>query len=223
VGVAVILFTALVKFVLFPLSKKAVQTQLGLRAIEPELNALKEKYKDNREKQASGMLALYKENGINPFSGILLMFIQLPIILALYFIFLNGGLPSVDLSLLYPFVKGVFASVPEQVNMHFLGFFDISKPHLILAVLAGLGQFVQVRFSLPKVAKVEKPTFKDDMAQSINMQMRYILPVFIFFISLKVSGAVALYWITGNIFTIGQELYLKKTVKKDFKVQSSKA
>jgi YidC/Oxa1 family membrane protein insertase len=215
VGIAVILFTALVKFVLFPLSKKAVITQLRLRQVEPQLAELKVKYKDNREKQAVEMMALYRNNGINPFSGIILVIIQIPIIFALYFIFLKGGLPSIDLNLLYSFVKESVAKITDPINMHFLGLLDISRPQWSLALLAGITQFIQVQLSLPKVEKVEKPTFKDDMARSLNVQMRYILPVFITIVAFNISGAVALYWITGNIFTIGQELYLKKTVRKE--------
>lgn len=214
VGTAVILFTLLVKFVLFPLSKKAVKTQLRLREVEPQLNALKEKYKDNREKQALEMLALYKNNGINPFSGILLAFIQLPIVFALYYIFLKGGLPEVNVNLLYSFVRDAFVHISSPLNMHFLGYFDISKPQWILATIAGIGQFVQIQLSIPKLAKVEKPTFKDDLAQNMNTSIRYVLPVFIFIISLTLSGAVALYFIAGSVFTIAQELYLKKTLKK---------
>ncbi len=209
VGVAVILFTLFIKFILFPLSRKAVQTQLKLREIEPQLAKLKETYKDNREAQAREMMALYAKNNINPFSGILLVLFQFPIIIALYFIFLKGGLPNVDVSLLYPYVKGVFEGLTTPINMHFFGFLDISKPHVTLAVLAGLSQFAQIRLSLPKVEKVANPTFKDDMAQSINLQMRYVLPVFIGIVALNISGAVSLYWITGNLFTIAQELYLK--------------
>jgi len=214
IGIAVILFTFLVKLVLFPLSKKAVQTQLRLREVEPQLKVMKEKYKDNREKQATEMLALYKRNGINPFSGIFLALIQLPIVLALYYIFLNGGLPVVDVSLLYSFVKEVFTAVSVPPNIHFLGFLDVSRPQIILAILAGIGQFIQIQLSIPKIAKVEKPTFKDDLAQNMNTSVRYVLPVFILIISLTLSGAVALYFIAGSIFTIGQELYLKKSLKK---------
>jgi YidC/Oxa1 family membrane protein insertase len=223
VGVAVILFTALVKFILFPLSKKAVQTQLKLRQIEPEMTAMKAKYKDNREKQAQEMLALYRVNGINPFSGILLVIIQIPIIFALYFIFLKGGLPSIDLNLLYPYVKEAVGRITDPINMHLLGFLDISRPQWALALLAGISQFVQVQLSLPKVEKVENPTFKDDMARSLNVQMRYILPIFITVVAWNISGAVALYWITGNLFTIGQELYLKRSNKKEAIAPASKA
>jgi YidC/Oxa1 family membrane protein insertase len=215
VGIAVILFTFLVKFVLFPLSKVAVRTQLKLREVEPQLNLLKEKYKDNREKQAVEMLALYKTNGINPFSGILLALIQFPIVIALYYVFFKGGLPVVDINLLYPYVKGVFMNVTQPINVNFLNFLDVSKPQVILAILAGIGQFVQIQLSIPKLAKVENPGFKDDLAQNMNTSIRYVLPVFILIISLKLSGALALYFIAGSIFTIGQELYLKKTLKKN--------
>ena len=214
VGIAVILFTFLVKLVLFPLSKIAVRTQLKLREVEPQLNLIKEKYKDNREKHAVEMMALYKKNGINPFSGILLALIQFPIVIALYSLFLRGGLPNVDVSILYSFVKGIFVTISTPLNMHFLGFLDVSKPQIMLAIIAGIGQFIQIQLSIPKIAKVENPGFKDDLAQNMNTSIRYVLPVFILIISLKLSGAVALYFVAGSIFTIGQELYLKKTLKK---------
>lgn len=223
VGVAVILFTIIVKLILFPLSKQAVHTQMKLRQVEPELAKLRERNKDDKEKQAREMMAFYKNNGINPFSGFFLLLLQIPIIFALYFIFFKGGLPIVDTELLYSFVANAFSTVIEPINMHFLGFLDISRPQFILALLAGISQFAQVHYSVPAYVKVEKPTFKDDMMRSMNVQMRYVLPVFIFIISLNLSGAVALYWITSNLFTIGQELYMRKTIKKEPTVLAPKA
>lgn len=220
VGVAVIIFTLIIRLILFPLSKGAVRTQMKLKQAEPELTRIKELYKNDREKQAKEMIALYRQYGINPFASFLLVLIQLPIILALYFIFLNGGLPSVDTSLLYSFVHA-----PSFIDINFLGFLDMSKPQVFLGILAGISQFAQVQFSIPPVKKVDNPTFKDDLARSMNIQMRYILPLFIFLISFTVSGAVTLYWITGNIFTIGQELYMRRVIKKegDSKALVSKA
>ncbi len=215
IGVAVILFTAFVKLLLFPLSKKAVVTQMKLKEIAPELDRLKEKNKNNKEAQAKEMMLLYKNNKINPFSGLLLAIIQIPIILALYFIFLKGGFNSIDTSILYSFVK-----IPEFVTTHFLGLLDVSKPQLILGIIAGVSQYIQVQYSVPAIKKVENPGFKDDLARSMNVQMRYVLPFFVFLISFRVSGAVALYWITGNLFTIGQELYMRKHLEKN-KVTSS--
>ena len=186
--------------------------------MEPELNKIKEKYKDNKEEQAKETMALYRKKGINPLSSFFLVLIQAPIIFALYFIFLRGGLPHIDISLLYSFVKNTSLNIIP--NMHFLGLFDVSKPQIILGALAGISQFIQVQFSIPPIKKVENPGFKDDLAQSMNVQMRYILPVFIFLISLKLSGAVTLYWITGNIFTIAQEMYMRKVIKKESFLQS---
>lgn len=208
VGIAVILFTALIKLILFPLSKSSVVTQFKMKALEPELKAIKEKYKDNKEEQAKRTMAFYRENKINPFSSFFLGIIQIPIILALYFIFLRGGLPTVNPSLLYSYVHA-----PTGINMQFLGLINIAKSSIILGAIAAITQFFQARLSIPPVAKKTdgtKNTFGEDLTQSMNIQMKYILPVIIFLFSLKVSGAVALYWITGNLFTIGQEIYLRK-------------
>lgn len=210
IGFAVILFTCIVKLILFPLSKSSVKTQIKMRQLQPELNKLQEQYKDNKEMQARKMMEFYKENDLNPFAGIFTMLIQLPIILALAFIFYRGGLPNVNADLLYSFVH-----VPDMVNTFFLGLIDISKRSIVLGILAGISQFFSVRLSVPPhTPSSDTPNFKDDLAKSMNMQMRYVMPAFVFFISLGVSGAVALYWITSNLFTIGQELYFRRTLKK---------
>ena len=125
-GVAVIIFTILVKLALFPISKKAVRTQLLMKEIQKDIEEIKKKSGGNKQEEAQKTMALYKEKGINPFSGIFLMLIQLPIIFALYFIFWKGGLPIVDSSLLYSFIP-----VPTAVNMHFLGFLDITKTSIV--------------------------------------------------------------------------------------------
>ena len=89
------------------------------------------------------------------------------------------------------------------------------------SIFAGLAQFVQIRLSVPAYTPPanpsKNPSFSDDLAKSMNVQMRYVMPVIMFFVCLSVSGAVALYWITGSIFTIGQELYFRKNIKKEEK------
>lgn len=215
-GVAIIILTIIVKLILFPLSKKAVVTQLKMKRVEPELNALKEKHKDDRQELARQTMALYKKEGLNPFLGIFLLFIQLPVIFALYKVFLSSGLPSVNTGLLYGFV-----AVPAAINIQFLGFFDIVGKSLILALIAGITTYIQIRLSMPIAPKKttstpSKASFKEDLARSMNIQMRYIFPVLAFFISWSISGAIALYWITSNLFTIGQELVLRRTVKSKY-------
>lgn len=212
VGMAVIIFTVVVKLVLFPLTKSSVITQAKMKRLEPELAALRAKYEKDKQEQARQVMAFYKQNNINPFSGIWLLLIQTPIILSLYYIFLRGGLPTINAGLLYSFVHA-----PASVSMQFLGM-DIGKPSIILGVIAGISQFFQIRLSVPAYKKPENDTpatFKNDLARSMNVQFRYILPIFIFIIALKVSGAVALYWITSNLFIIGQELVVRKKFKKN--------
>ena len=147
-GVAIIIFTIIVKFILYPLSKKAVITQFRMKQIAPELEEVKERYKDNQQEQAVQTMNLYKKNGINPFVSVLLLFIQLPIIFALYFVFLKSGWPQVDTELLYSFVR-----VPGEISVYFLGIIDVSAKSWVLAIAAAVTNFFQVRFSMPPLAE----------------------------------------------------------------------
>jgi YidC/Oxa1 family membrane protein insertase len=209
-GIAVILFTLIIKVILFPLSKKFISTQLAMKEIQPEVNALKEKYKDDKQEQARKMMELYKIKGVNPFSGIVLILIQIPILLALYRVF-NSGLPAVNAAELYSLV-----SVPASVNMLFLGLFDISvKKNIILAALVAVSQFFQARFLISGRGAPQGPagSFESDFARSMNVQTQYVLPLFIGFISYNLSGALAIYWVTSNLFAIGQEVYMRRLRK----------
>lgn len=218
-GLATIIFTCLVKFILFPISKQATKTQILMKALEPELAELKKKYGANREEFARKTLDFYKKNNLNPFASLFLILIQLPIIIGLFWMFSRGGFPVINTDLLYSFVP-----TPQSINTNFLGLIDITKVSVILGVIAGLAQFVQIRLSVPayapseetkkKIASGQKVDLSEEFAKNMNMQMRYVMPVFMFIICLTVSGAVALYWITGSVFTIAQELYFRKTIKK---------
>jgi YidC/Oxa1 family membrane protein insertase len=218
VGLAVIALTILVKFILFPLSIKATKTQIAMRAIEPELKTLKETVKDKQE-QARQMMALYKDRGIKPFSSILLIFVQLPIILGLYWVFFRGGLPEVNIDIVYAFIP-----VPDLVNMQFLGLIDMASKSIPLALLAGITQFIQARLSLPPLTvRQEGDGFKEDLARSFHIQMRYVLPVVIAVIAYMISAAVALYWAISNIFTIGQEIFVRRKYKRPAELEANNA
>src|ERR1041385_5619335 len=104
VGIAIIIFTIIVKLILFPLSRKSARTQVLMRRYQGELAAIKEKNKGDRQKEAEATMQFYREKKINPFSGIVLLLIQFPILIALYWVFLKGGLPTVHPEILYPFI-----------------------------------------------------------------------------------------------------------------------
>lgn len=210
VGVAIVLLTVIVRGVLLPLSHKSVTSQAKMRSLAPVLEKLKEKHKDDKQEQARKTMELYKEHGINPFSGCLLVLVQLPIIFALYFVFFKG-LPNLNAEHLYSFVH-----LPSAVSMMFLGVL-LSKKSLIFAVFAAVTQYYQIKLSIPPMApagKGAKPSFKDDFARSFNVQMRYMLPVIVFGISYSISAAVALYWTTSNLFSIAHELYVKRKAEE---------
>ncbi len=212
IGFAVIILTILVKVVLFPLSKKSIQTQLIMKDIEKPLKEIREKYKDNPQEQAQRTMAMYRDSGINPFAGILLIFIQLPIVISLYFVFAQSGLPVINPSLLYSFVP-----TPENIQTTFLGFIDlVSSKSILVALLVLITQAVQIRFSLPK--KEDMPTGESEMAKEfmkgLHFQMKYVLPVVTAVVSYTLISVVGLYWIVGNIFATLQEIYFRGTIKK---------
>lgn len=211
VGLAIIATVIVVKLILLPLSVKAVKTQKILREIEPKLRELKERYKDNREEQARAMMAVYAEAGMNPFASILVFFLQIPIVIALYLAVSKGGgipLPDINVDLLYAFIPN-----PTAVSMNFLGLVDITGKSLLLALAAGVAQFFQVKLAMPPLPPRDPnaaPDLKDDFMRNMQLQMRYVMPVLIFFAAYFISAAIALYFFVSNLVGIAQELYVKR-------------
>lgn len=213
VGIAIIILTVLVKTILYPFSQKSLESQAKMKLLTPELNKIK-KSGANKEEQAKQTFELYKKHKTNPFSGCLLALVQIPIILALYYVFIKGI--NFENGALYSFI-----SIPENINTIFFGI-NISEKSFILAFLAGVSQYFQVHFMTKTNTLPASNTgsFQDSFAKSMNMQMKYIFPFFIFFIlytdflGISLSGAVALYWITSNVFSIGQQIYVNKSQQK---------
>jgi YidC/Oxa1 family membrane protein insertase len=209
VGIAVILLTILVKIILFPLSQKSIESQAEMNILAPEINKIKASGA-SKEEQAKQTFDLYKKHNTNPFSGCLLVLIQIPVIFALYYVFFKGI--NFESGLLYSFIK-----VPSEINMIFLGFIDITKKSLILAILAGLSQYLQAYFMpKPAVSSGNGTSFSESFAKSMSMQMKYVFPFIVAFIAYSISGAVALYWIISNLFMVGQQIYVKR--EKNFKI-----
>lgn len=204
-GIAIIFLTITIRFILYPLSVKSVNSQRGLQKLQPMMQEIQKKYKDNKEKQAQEMLELYKREKINPFSGIFLAFIQLPILIALYQVFWNGLNPE-GLSNLYSFVAN-----PIQINPLFVNLIDLSKPNIVFAVLAGLVQYWQTKMLLPKKEKNMSVQGKNsDMAQAMQTQMTYFMPIFTIMILFSLPSALGLYWIVSGIFSIIQQKIILK-------------
>lgn len=209
IGIAIILVTLVVKLILLPLSLGMVRTQKAMKVVEPHLKKIKEDHKDDKEKQAREMMALYKEHGIKPFSSFLLILIQLPVIFALYWVFQKQSLPNIDPSLLYSFIH----AAQVETTTIFLGIVDITQKNIFLAFLAALLQTVQGFYTipLPEKSKNGTGTAADDFGRAMTMQMRFVLPVIIGLVAYT-SGGIALYFMTSTVVALAQEYFIRKTV-----------
>lgn len=209
VGIAVIVFTLIVKFLLFPLYKKTIVSQKKIAKIQPEIKKIQEENKDDQRAVGLKTMELYKQNNISPFGSIFLLFIQIPILIALYLVF-SKGLANHSGNL-YSFVH-----FPETIDNIFFGV-TLTAPHVIFAVLAGFTQMIQAKLSLantqpPAIPTSKEPSFQEEFQKSMRIQVLYILPLVIVFMGTKFPAAITLYWITANLFGIAQDMYVKKTV-----------
>lgn len=215
VGFAIIILTIIIKFILFPLTKKSIKSQILMKRIEPDLKRIKKEF-PNKEEQAKKTFELYKKFGVNPFSGCLVVLLQLPVIFALYYVFYKGL--SLDVTQLYSFIQA-----PINPHTNFLGIFNVLEKSIVLALFAGISQFIQGYLATPLKPKVEvvkdmapaePKTFQEQLSDSMQVNVRYVLPVFVAIIAYQISAAVAIYWITSNVFTIIQEWYVRKSLAK---------
>ncbi len=212
-GLAVIGLTLLVKLILSPLSYRSIVSQVEQKRLQPLVEELKKKYPDQKE-QSQKLMELYKEHKTNPFAGCLLILLQLPVIIALYRVFLSGA--AVVPADLYSFVHA-----PAIVHAMFLGI-NMSSRNLILAILAGISQFLQMQWSpamrnAPGAKAVRSEDMGTNMAASMTQSMKYTMPIMIAVFGYAVPGAVTLYWIVSNIFMILQERYVENRMAKKAK------
>jgi len=207
VGVVILIITILIKLVLYPLTKSSIKSQKALTDLQPKLNELKEKYKDDKQALAQETMRLYKENKVNPFASCLPLLIQLPILIALYYVLRTSLMDNTKFDLLYSFV-----SAPDAINKTSFGIFDLGKPSYVLAVLAGAAQFWQSKMMMRK--RVDKPVpagAKDeDTMAMMNKQMLYFMPFMTVFIGMSLSAGLTLYWFLSTLLTALQQLYMFK-------------
>ena len=208
IGVAIILLTILIKAVLWPLTGKSLKGQKALQSLQPKMEALKKQYKDDKEKLAKEMMALYKTEKVNPASSCLPLLIQLPILIALYRVLLVG-LNNGDTYRLYGFVTN-----PGAINELFLGFIDLAHPAIWLAVLAGIAQYFQAKMLQarrpPKAIREKEGAKDEDMMATMNKSMLYFMPVITVVIGATFPGGLALYWLVVTLLSILQQYLVFK-------------
>jgi YidC/Oxa1 family membrane protein insertase len=204
-GVAIVALTLVVRFVLYPIAKKQIESQKKLQELQPEIKKIQEKYKNDREKQGKVMMEFYREKKVNPASGCLPLVIQIVFFIALYRAFIAGINFSSGCNNLYSFVQ-----CPALVQLKSLGFLDLSKPNVILAAIAAALQYVQAKMMMIKQAA---PVSKGDFSTAMNQQMVYLGPVLTLLIGIRFPAGLAVYWIVNTLFSVVQQyliIYKKK-------------
>ncbi|MCA9351339.1 membrane protein insertase YidC [Patescibacteria group bacterium] len=204
---AVVMLTLVVRLIISPLSYRALRTQIKTKAIAPRVKAIKDTVKDKQE-QARQTFALYKEEGVNPFSSFLLILVQFPIIIALYWVFRDGGV-EINPDLLYSFID-----FPELISRVTLGI-DLGTKSYLLAFLAGFTQYLHLSrsASFRQTGPTDGASDQEKAMAMVGRSMRYTMPIMITIFAYIIGGAVALYWVTSNLFMLAQEAYLQRKLQ----------
>ncbi len=195
-GVAIIILTVIIRLVLWPLSKKAIAGQKAMSLLQPKIKELQAKYKDNKQELAKATMELYKNEKVNPLASCLPMLVQLPILIALYWV-LMAVLKSEKFDLLYPFIQN-----PGTIKTMAFGFLNLAEKSWVLALLACAAQFWQTKI-LPMTPPVVKGEgIKDEgMAVMMNKQMLYLMPLMTVFIGGTLPGGLTFYWLITTLAT----------------------
>ncbi len=195
-GVAIILLTIIIRGILFPIAQKQFASMAQMRAVQPKMKAIQERYKDDKPRQQQEIMKLYKDEGVNPLAGCLPIFLQIPIFFALY----KTLLLTIEMRH-QPFVLWIKdLSAPDPLHiLNLFGLLPFTPPSFlaigILALLLGITMWLQFKLN---------PAQMDPIQQ----QMFMIMPWVMMFIMAPFAAGLLLYWITSNLLTIGQQWYL---------------
>lgn len=212
-GVAIIVLTLVVKAVLWPFTALQFKQQRSLQAIQPKIDELRAKYKDDKEAQGRELMALYAREKVNPAASCLPILIQIPVFIGLYRA-LSQGLTAIDPALLYPFVDN-----PGTIHATFLGIIDLTKRSIPLALGAAAVQFLQSRQMLANASNVTQPPKEvenspgaqdESMATIMNRQMTYTMPILTAAIGWTLPAGLTLYWFAMSVLSVIQQWLINR-------------
>jgi YidC/Oxa1 family membrane protein insertase len=195
VGIVIILLTVVIRLLLLPSFHKSLKHQRELQKLQPKMDEIRNKYKDDKEAQAKAMMELYSTHKVNPLSSCLPLLIQLPILIALYQVFIQSlnGKPLVGL---YNFVPN-----PGHIDPMFLHWLNLGNHNIYMAVVAAVSQYLLGLMQQPKASS-------DPTAKMMRAQVLYMFPVITLIIGLRIPAGLVLYWIVTTLFGIGQQYYI---------------
>jgi YidC/Oxa1 family membrane protein insertase len=179
-GVTIILFTLIIKLLLYPLTSKQTKSMKAMQDLQPEMDKIKKKHKDDKEKQQQAMMDLYKENNVNPAAGCLPMIFQLAILIPLYRAILS------------------LSDILNETSFLWIGTLtngSLAEPDVAIVIVNALAMIAQTYVTQKMQSGGNKQS---------NMIM-WIMPVFIIFIGFQLPSGILLYWFTSTVFTAIQQ------------------
>tara|TARA_B100000315_G_C14542993_1_gene571845 strand:+ start:625 stop:1758 length:1134 start_codon:yes stop_codon:yes gene_type:complete len=210
-GIAIIIVTIIVKLILFVPTQHAMEGQRKMQAVQPKMDALKSKYKDDPKKMQEETMKIWKENGVNPMQSCLPMLIQFPILIGLFFTIRDGSVLALSEHLLY----GPYQNLSWDFGTQFLGM-DLTVPNImVMPILLVVMQFLQMKlsFAINKKKQEKQGKKKDEKMSQQEIQqkvMMYGLPLMIGFFAIQFPAAVSLYWAASTVFAVFQQLYVNR-------------
>lgn len=235
-GVAIIIFTILIRLAMYPLVKRQLHQTRMMRKLQPELKKIKKAANGNRQLEAAQMMELYKRYGVSPFRTIGLLIIQLPIFIGLYYAIQIYTTQRDQIgAYTYDFIETLkpiqdLVANPEAFSEKLFGVVDLSQPAITsggvdvalvtLALLAAVTQYIMSKQTLPTTDSPKK--FRDIMREAaegkqadqsemnalVMQNMTKIMPIILFFIMINLPGALALYYTVSNLVAVAQQSYL---------------
>lgn len=238
-GLAIILFTIVVRLLMWPLVKKQLHQTKAMRKLQPEIKKIKKAAKGNRQQESMMLMELYRERGINPFASLGPLLLQLPIFIGLY-----SGLqrvvkdPQQLVDFSYPFLQNTGWMQQLADNIHkfdetLLGVVDLTKsalgnggvywPAMIIVVASVVVQYYQAKQLMPqdkearslrqilREASSGKQADQSEVNAAVGRSTKFLLPAMVFFFTVGIASALSLYWlVSGIVAYIQQAIVLNK-------------
>ncbi|WP_099158970.1 YidC family membrane integrase SpoIIIJ [Virgibacillus ndiopensis] len=189
-GLSIVIVTIIIRLVLLPLNVKQLKSSKAMQDIQPELKEIQKKYSskdaNTQQKLQQETMALFQKHGVNPLAGCLPIFIQMPVLIAIYHAIMRT----------------------EAIKHHEFLWFQLgeSDPYYILPLIAGGATFLQQKLMMAGSPAGQNP----QMAV-----MLYVMPIMITVFAIFFPSALALYWVVGNVFMVAQTIFIRKPMMKD--------
>jgi len=209
-GIAIIILTILIKIIFYPLTTKSIKSQKKLNELQFKIQEVQQKFKEDKEKQVREIMEIYKREKITPLSGCFPLLVQMPVLIALFYVFIRG-FSQEQMAYLYDFIPH-----PETISLISFGIINLEQSNIFIAILAGIAQFFQSKMLISN--KTEKDNKKeknhiDQISNIMQKQMIYFMPIFTTFVLLTLPSAMGFYWLTVALFSIWQQKLVLKTLK----------